>query len=308
MAQDPYQELGVSRSASADDIRKAFRKLAKQHHPDANPGNKASEERFKRVSAAFDLLGRSRKAQEVRRRARSTPTAVRPCAAIGGNPFGQGGGFDPGGFRSAEFENVDLATSWARCSAVEAASAAGLAAAFASRGSDVRARLEIDLEEAILGGQASHRLFRWTDAGCHHSQRRQRWPGAALEGPGSAWPGRVWRRPDRARAAAASRLPPRGRYTSHGPAGLASPTRCWAEKSQAPTPDGPVTLSVPKGSNSGATLRLKGPRAPRRAWQRGRPPRAPGGDPALTPRTPNSRRFAEGWREPSGPTRRSGGR
>ncbi len=56
MAQDPYQELGVSRQASGDEIRKAFRKLAKQLHPDKNPGNKAAEERFKRVSAAFDLL------------------------------------------------------------------------------------------------------------------------------------------------------------------------------------------------------------------------------------------------------------
>ena len=57
LARDPYQELGVSRSASADEIRKAFRKLAKAHHPDTNPGDKASEERFKRVSAAFDIVG-----------------------------------------------------------------------------------------------------------------------------------------------------------------------------------------------------------------------------------------------------------
>ena len=57
MANDPYKELGVSRGASADEIRKAFRKLAKAHHPDTNPGDTASEERFKRVSAAFDILG-----------------------------------------------------------------------------------------------------------------------------------------------------------------------------------------------------------------------------------------------------------
>ena len=57
LARDPYQELGVSRGASADEIRKAFRKLAKQNHPDTNPDNKESEERFKRVSGAFDILG-----------------------------------------------------------------------------------------------------------------------------------------------------------------------------------------------------------------------------------------------------------
>ncbi len=54
--QDPYKTLGIARSATPDDIRKAYRKLAKQHHPDLNPGNNASEERFKKVSAANELL------------------------------------------------------------------------------------------------------------------------------------------------------------------------------------------------------------------------------------------------------------
>lgn len=55
-ADDPYTILGVARTASASDIQKAYRKLAKQHHPDLNPGNKAAEERFKRVASANDLL------------------------------------------------------------------------------------------------------------------------------------------------------------------------------------------------------------------------------------------------------------
>lgn len=53
---DPYKTLGVSRDASQDDIRRAYRNLAKQHHPDLNPGNTAAEERFKAVSAANILL------------------------------------------------------------------------------------------------------------------------------------------------------------------------------------------------------------------------------------------------------------
>jgi curved DNA-binding protein CbpA len=57
LARDPYQELGVSRTATADEIRKAFRKLAKAHHPDTNPGDKKAEEKFKQVSAAFDIVG-----------------------------------------------------------------------------------------------------------------------------------------------------------------------------------------------------------------------------------------------------------
>ena len=54
---DPYETLGISKTASADDIQKAYRKLAKKLHPDLNPGDKGAEEKFKDVSAAYDLLG-----------------------------------------------------------------------------------------------------------------------------------------------------------------------------------------------------------------------------------------------------------
>ena len=57
MADDPYKVLGVAREASTDDIRKAYRKLAKEFHPDLHPGDRAAEERFKAVAAAHDLLG-----------------------------------------------------------------------------------------------------------------------------------------------------------------------------------------------------------------------------------------------------------
>src|SRR6202030_842357 len=56
MAETPYQILGVKPDASADEIRKAYRKLAKELHPDLNPGKPAAEARFKSVSAAYDLL------------------------------------------------------------------------------------------------------------------------------------------------------------------------------------------------------------------------------------------------------------
>ena len=54
---DYYQVLGVAKNATAAEIKKAYRKLAQQHHPDANPGNKDAEERFKEISAAHDVLG-----------------------------------------------------------------------------------------------------------------------------------------------------------------------------------------------------------------------------------------------------------
>src|SRR5471030_3392086 len=103
LAQDPYQELGVARGASAEELRKAFRKLAKLHHPDKNPGDKTSEEKFKRVSAAFDLLGdpdkrRKFAAGEIDADGREIMRGYGP------DPFGRQGG----GSGGAEFEGVDL--------------------------------------------------------------------------------------------------------------------------------------------------------------------------------------------------------
>ena len=57
LPEDPYAELGLTPAAGADEIRRAFRRLAKSHHPDANGGAKSAEERFKRLGAAWDILG-----------------------------------------------------------------------------------------------------------------------------------------------------------------------------------------------------------------------------------------------------------
>ncbi|HJU57641.1 MAG TPA: molecular chaperone DnaJ [Actinomycetota bacterium] len=91
---DYYQVLGVPKNASAAEIKKAYRKLAQQHHPDANPGNQAAEDRFKEVSAAYDVLGDDDKRKQY--------DQVRDMAAsgfgAGGFPGGAGGGYPGGGF------------------------------------------------------------------------------------------------------------------------------------------------------------------------------------------------------------------
>src|SRR5579863_7665599 len=61
MAQDYYQTLGVERTATADEVRKAYRKLARKHHPDLNPGDKSAEDHFKRVQEAYDVLSDPKK-------------------------------------------------------------------------------------------------------------------------------------------------------------------------------------------------------------------------------------------------------
>src|ERR671938_46799 len=79
---DPYKVLGVDKKASQEDIKKAYRKLARQYHPDRNPGDKAAEERFKEVQQANDILSDPEKRKQY---------------DSGGGIFG---GFDPGGFRT----------------------------------------------------------------------------------------------------------------------------------------------------------------------------------------------------------------
>jgi molecular chaperone DnaJ len=84
---DYYQVLGVAKNATAAEIKKAYRKLAQQHHPDANPGNAQAEERFKEISAAHDVIGDEDKRKQY--------DQVRDMAAAGYGAGGSGGG---GGF------------------------------------------------------------------------------------------------------------------------------------------------------------------------------------------------------------------
>src|ERR1700676_2241245 len=83
---DYYGILGVKRDASEDEIKKAYRKLARQYHPDRNPGDKQAEERFKQISQAHDILSDSDKRKSY----------DRGTGPFGG--FGVPGGFDPSTF------------------------------------------------------------------------------------------------------------------------------------------------------------------------------------------------------------------
>jgi molecular chaperone DnaJ len=92
--QDYYKTLGVERTASADDIRKAYRKLARKHHPDLNPGDKASEDKFKTVQEAYDILSDDKKKQMYDQVGFYSENGAAAGGAGNGGPNMGFGGFD----------------------------------------------------------------------------------------------------------------------------------------------------------------------------------------------------------------------
>ena len=263
MANDPYQELGVARSASPDELRKSFRKLAKQLHPDQNPGDKAAEERFKRVSAAFDLLGDPEKRAKFDRGeidADGRERGFDPRAGGFGGGGGRGGpGGGPGGGFGAQFEGVDLDEILGGVFGRGGGAGAGPRGGFGpQRGADVRSKLEIDLEEAIRGG-AKRVAFpdgRQLDVNIPKGA----YDGQALRLRGQGQPGRAGAAGD---ALIELAIRPHPLYRREGAdLHMDLPVTLYdavlGAKVQAPTPDGEVSLSVPKASTSGAVLRLKG--------------------------------------------------
>src|SRR5258708_20612779 len=91
---DYYETLGVKKSASAEDIRKAFRKLARKYHPDVNPGDKAAEEKFKALSEANEVLSDPKKRKiydQVGFYSDNTDPAAAEAYARGGGQPGAGG-------------------------------------------------------------------------------------------------------------------------------------------------------------------------------------------------------------------------
>jgi len=258
VAGDPYQELGVSRGASADEIKKAFRKLAKDFHPDKNPGDAAAEDRFKRLTAAFDLLGDAEKRAKFDRGEIDADGREQYRGFRGGAGGSPGGGFGGGGARTT-FDDIDLEDIFGGVFGGGGARARGGAARGPARGQDVRASLEISLEDSIQG---STRRIQFSD-------------GRTLDVtiPKGADDGQVIRLKGQgvpsSRGGPAGdalielKIAPHQLYQRDGAEltmDLAVPLAdaVLGGKLAVRTPDGVVNLTVPKGSNSGQMMRLKG--------------------------------------------------
>ncbi|MFA7262008.1 MAG: J domain-containing protein [Caulobacter sp.] len=313
MARDPYLELGVPRSASQDEIRKAFRKLAKQFHPDANPGDNTAEEKFKRVSAAFDIVGDADKRKKFDRGEMDADGREQHPGYGGGSPFGPGGAsggrYRPGpgspGFEGVDINDILGDMFGQRGPGGQGGGRAGFGFGNGGRGADLRAHLDIDLEEAIRGGKKRIAFSDGRTLDVNIPKGAQDGQTLRLKGQGSAG------RAGPGDALIELGIKPHPLYRREGEVlhmdlPVSVPDAVLGGKIDAPTPDGMVTLTVPKGSNSGAQLRLKGRGFIGPKGQRGdllarlvvTLPDAP--DPQLE-------KFAEAWRKerPYSPKRRA---
>src|SRR6266700_4561168 len=199
---DYYAVLGVQKTASESEIKKSYRKLAQKYHPDANPGDKAAEERFKEVSHAYDVLSDAKSRKEY--------DDFREMLASGFGGFGGGFGRGPsgtGGRRVRVEDFGDLGDIFTRVSRSGGnifnddvfGSIFGGGAGRAGRGGDLETEIALSFEEALDGTLANIRL---TDpqtgeqrsikvripAGVNDGQRI-RVPGKGNPGPGGGRPG-----------------------------------------------------------------------------------------------------------------------
>ncbi len=245
---DPYSILGVSRSASEADIKKAFRAKAKTLHPDQHPGDKAKEEEFKRLNGAFEILG------DPEKRAKFDRGEIDGD----GNPKGFGGGGFPGGGRweggagaqGDPFEDI----------------LSGMFGSGARRrnpgpqkGRDVRYRVEIAFEDAVTGARRRMAMADGSaldvniPAGMISGQtlrlKSQGHPSPSGGPPGDALlevdvlPSTIWTREGKDLRMALS---------------VDLRTAVLGGTVDVRTPSGPVSLKIPAGTNTGAQLRLKG--------------------------------------------------
>ena len=257
MAEDLYAVLGVARTAKAEDIAKAYRKLAKTLHPDLNPGDKAAENKFKQITAAYDILGDADKRRRYDLGEIDASGQERPqqryyreyAAGEDGARYRSTAGYeDLGGF-SDLFGDLFGRGGGARSGSQR----------FAMRGQDAQYRLEIDFLEAVNGAKKritlpdGGTLDVTIPAGVEEGQV-MRLKGKGMPGLGGA---------DAGDALVEILVRPHPVFKREGDDILVEVPITFDEavlggKVEVPTITGNVSATVPAGANTGKTLRLKG--------------------------------------------------
>lgn len=257
---DPYAILGVGRDASADEIKRAYRRLAKEHHPDRNPGKKSAEQKFKEVQAAYEVLGDpERRAQYDRFGAGGPAPQYQQWASHGPDQSSVHFNFDNLGDLSSIFEQ------FFRRGAAETHTARGprsRARPAREPGPDLETEVELDFMEALRGttreislsGGAGHAVehieFR-VPPGVHDGQKIR------LRGKGHHGNG------VRGDLIITCRVRPHPHFRREGldllvDLPLSFPAAALGTTAEVPTPDSVARVKVPPGTSSGARLRLRG--------------------------------------------------
>lgn len=244
---DPYQTLGVARSATEEEIRVAYRRLAKQHHPDLNPGKRGAEDRFKQISSAYALLS------DPQKRARFDRGEIDASGAERGPAPGSGPRRGAGRGRSFNAEDLEGFFSRAFGGGRERRAAP-------DTGEDVQYKVLVDFVDAANG--STQRLTlpdgRVIDVRIPEGVE----DGQVLRLKGQGKPAADGRTPA-GDALVTVRIAPHRHFRREGndlllvlPVTLQEAV--LGARIAVPTIKGPVTLSVPAGSGQGTKLRLKG--------------------------------------------------
>jgi molecular chaperone DnaJ len=248
---DYYKVLGVPKTASKEEIKKAYRKLAQQHHPDANKGDASAESRFKEISEAHAILSNDEKRKEY--------DQVREYAEIGGR---RGYGFSPGG---DSFDLGDLFGGGGGSVGDMFGDIFGFRPQ--RKGADVETNVSLSFDDAIGGttGQLADRGKVRIPPGVRDGARI-RVPGKGEPGARGGEPGDMFVRVH-VEPHPIFKLGKNGDILITVP--VTFPEAALGAKVTVPTLDGEVTVKVPAGTQSGRTLRVRGKGAPRGNGGRG---------------------------------------